>query len=341
MGEQARLPDDVLPNALREHYGLSAAALTYLPIGADSETAVYRVEAGGTDYFLKLRTRAGFSARSLIVPRFLHDRGLPHIPAPLSALGGAAWVDLGDYALSLYPFIEGRAAVQAGLTEADWREFGATMKRVHASSLPPDLEPVVPHESYIPSRREVLTELRRCLAAGAFSDPVQRELAAFWEAREDLISRVVDRSDALADRLRTAALPPVLCHADLHTWNVLVDAAGQFWVVDWDETVLAPKERDLMFVVGGIGPDLVKPAETACFLQGYGDPVVDPLALAYYRYAWAVQDIAAYAEEALLRDELREETRRAALDGFKNLFEPGSIVSIAFASEGARGREYP
>lgn len=25
------------------------------------------------------------------------------------------------------------------------------------------------------------------------------------------------------------------------------------WIVDWDEVILAPKECDLMFVVGGIG----------------------------------------------------------------------------------------
>jgi spectinomycin phosphotransferase len=44
----------------------------------------------------------------------------------------------------------------------------------------------------------------------------------------------------------------VLCHADLHTWNVLVDGDGRLWLVDWDEAILAPRERDLMFLVGGI-----------------------------------------------------------------------------------------
>jgi len=334
MGEQAKLPNQALITTLRTHYGLSVSALTYLPIGADSESAVYRVEAAdGALYFLKLRTRAGFSVKSLAVPRFLQDRGLSHILAPLSTLSGALWVDLGGYFLSLYPFIEGRTAVEAGLTEQDWHELGATLRQVHESPLPPDLRPVVPPESYVPSRRGVITELERLPAAGSFRDPIQRELAAFWQSRKDEIDLVVNRSDALAEQLRQASLPLVLCHADLHTWNVLVDAAAQFWLVDWDETVLAPKERDLMFVIGGIGPGLVKPNETAFFLQGYGGPVIDPLALAYYRYAWAAQDIAAYAEEALLRDELRAETRRAALDGFKGLFEPGRIVSIALAWE--------
>jgi spectinomycin phosphotransferase len=332
MGEQAKLSDQLLITTLRAHYGISVSLLTYLPIGADSESAVYRVQAtDGVPYFLKLRTRGGFSLKSLSIPRFLLDRGLPHILAPLSTLSGALMVDLEGYVLSLYPFIEGRTAVEAGLPERDWREFGAILKQVHESPLPPDLRPIVPSESYVPSRRGLITELERLLAAGSFGDPIQRELAAFWLPKKDEIDWVVNRSDALAEQLRQASLPLVLCHADLHTWNLLVDSFGGFWVIDWDETVLAPKERDLMFVIGGIGANLVKPSETGCFLKGYGDPAVDALALAYYRYAWAVQDMAAYAEVAFLRNELSAETRRAALDGFKSLFEPGQIVSIALA----------
>jgi hypothetical protein len=54
--------------------------------------------------------------------------------------------------------------------------------------------------------------------------------------------------------------------------------------------------------------------------------------LAYYRAAWAVQDIASYGQEALLMPALGEETRRAAVAGFMGLFEPGNIIDVARAS---------
>ena len=42
-----------------------------------------------------------------------------------------------------------------------------------------------------------------------------------------------------------------------------------------------------------------------------------------------MQDIAAYGEEVLLTPALGQGTRRAALEGLMDLFEPGNIVDLA------------
>jgi spectinomycin phosphotransferase len=331
MLEPPNLADEAIVAALRAHYGISIAALTFLPLGADSASSVYRVDAAdGATYFLKARAGAGFSAPSLAVPHYLYSQGVPHIVAPLPTVAQALWVGVHDFALSLYPFIDAHMGADVGLSEQHWRALGATLHQIHTHQLPPYLMQVVRRETFTPSRRDVFAAVAAAVAKQDFADPLQRELAAFWRARQDDIHTVVERADALGRQLRQASLPLALCHADLHTWNVLLDSAGQLWIVDWDETVLAPKERDLMFVIGGIGRDLVSPQETTCFLQGYGDSPIDPHALKYYRYAWAVQDIAAYAEEVF--SDLGELSRRNALRHFIGLFEPGEIVAIARAS---------
>ncbi len=322
--------------ALHAHYGISISALTFLPLGNDSASAAYRVQAAdGTIYFLKVRPGAGFSLPSLAVPHYFHDRGVPHIVAPLPTIAQALWVSVNDFALSLYPFIDGRMGAHVGLSEQHWRTLGAMLRQIHTDPLTPDLMQIVRREPFIPSRRSVITELEAAVAKQAFASPVEHELAAFWHARRDEIHRLVDRADALGRQLRQASAPLVVCHADLHAWNVLLDTTGQLWLVDWDDTILALKERDLMFVVGGIGRDLVSPRDTACFLQGYGDTMIDPLALTYYRYAWAVQDMAAYGERAFFLPDLGDETRRDAVHGFMDMFEPGNIVALAFASDGS------
>ncbi|HXF62609.1 MAG TPA: aminoglycoside phosphotransferase family protein [Caldilineaceae bacterium] len=340
MYEPPNLAGETIAGALFAHYAISADALTFLPLGNDSATAVYRVRAsGGTEYFLKLRAGASFSAPSLLIPRYLQDQGLPHILAPLPTVAQALWVVVDDFALTLYPYIDGRIGAEVGLTEQQWRAFGALMRQVHAVRLPPALAQIVPRERFIPSRRNVIDELEAAIARQAFANAAERELAAFWQARRDVIRQVVDRADRLGERLRQAAAPLALCHADMHPWNVLLEAdptGEQWWLVDWDETILALKERDLMFVVGSIGRDLVKPQETACFMQGYGDgegaTPIDLDALTYYRYAWAVQDIAAYGEEVFFLPDRSEDSRRKALQGLMSLFEPGNIVDLALSS---------
>jgi spectinomycin phosphotransferase len=335
MREPPKLADATITAALQAHYGISNAALAFLPIGADAASSVYRVEAtDGKAYLLKARADAGFSVPSLLVPRFLHSQGVPHIVAPLPTTAQTLWFSIHDFALSLYPFVDAQTAADVGLSEEHWRALGTTVKQIHTSRLPPDLLQIIPHETYTPSRRNVMAELETAIATQTFADPIQRELAAFWHARSDEIGALLERADTLGRQLRQAARPLVLCHADLHTWNVLLDAAQQLWLVDWDETMLAPKERDLMFVIEGIGRDLVKPHETACFLQGYGDTTIDQSALVYYRYAWAVQDMGAYGEEIFFSPDRSEETRRDALHAFMNMFEPGNIVAIACASDG-------
>jgi spectinomycin phosphotransferase len=334
MREPPNLADAAIVAALHAHYHIGIAGLTFLPIGNDSATSVYRVEASdGAVYFLKLRAGAGFSVPSLVIPHYLYNQGVPHIVAPLSTISGNLWAGVHDFALSLYPFIDARPAAHIGLSEQHWQALGATLQQIHSSQLPPELLRIVPRETFTPARRHVLTDLAAAIAKQAFAGPLERELAAFWHARRDDIRTVVDRADALGRRLRLASLPNVLCHADLHTWNVLLDTDQQIWIVDWDETILAPKERDLMFVIGGIARDLVSSPETACFLQGYADSAIDQQALVYYRYAWALQDMGAFGEMVFFSPDAGELSRREALDGFVDMFEPGNIVALALASE--------
>src|SRR5829696_4011929 len=107
----------------------------------------------------------------------------------------------------------------------------------------------------------------------------------------------------------------VLCHGDLHTANLLVGADDRLAVVDWDGLLLAPRERDLMFVTG---------EERTRFLEGYGPATLDRTVLAYYRWEWVVQELADYGTR-VLDDRLGEQTRRQAVAEFARLFAPGDV----------------
>ena len=57
-------------------------------------------------------------------------------------------------------------------------------------------------------------------------------------------------------------LPAGRLHA-IGAGNLLIDAKGSLYIVDWDHPIMAPKERDLMFVGGGVGSAWYRPQEEA------------------------------------------------------------------------------
>lgn len=339
------LSQDVLIAALRGQYGIAVADadLAFLPLGNDAAAWVYRARGGdGAESFVKLRSRLPSEA-DLRVPRYLCEQGITQVVAPLPTLAGELWAPVGPYALIVYPFIAGVSGkASGGLLDRQWREYGAILRRIHEVALPPELECILPREQYTSPSIELVRRLDAAVetigvdeAAGSrshASDPLTRELAAYWRSRRDEIHGLVARVEELGARLARAAPPFVLTHGDIHTSNVHLDRRGCVWIVDWDETALAPRERDLMFVVGGIHASLVGPREERLFFEGYGPLAPDPLALAYYRYVWAVQDVGADGEQVLLLPNAGEVTRREGLEGLMALFAPGGIVSIAHAS---------
>ena len=337
MLEPPALAGDTLVGALETGFGIRLVGLVFLPVGNDPASWAYRVEvAGGRSLFLKVRAGAG-AMPGAAVPWYLHRHGVPLVPAPVPTGAGTPWLAVDGFAVALYPLLDAATGTEVGLSRADWRELGTAVARAHALPPTPELAGLSGRETFRPSRRELLPRLEAEVAAADPTDPVAGALAGFWKARQEVIGALVDRADRLSRRLALEPSRQVLCHGDLHTWNVLVDADRRLWIVDWDEAVLAPRERDLMFVVGGIGHGLVQPGDTDSFLEGYGETSIDPRRLAYYRAAWAVQDIAAYGEQVLLAPDLGEVTRRAALEGFMDLFAPGNIVELAGRVAGRSG----
>jgi spectinomycin phosphotransferase len=158
-------------------------------------------------------------------------------------------------------------------------------------------------------------------------------LAAFITAKRDEIADLVGRAERLARVLLTRSPAFVLCHSDIHAGNILISVDNAFYIVDWDNPITAPKERDLMFVGGGQGFVGHTPQEEeTLFYRGYGEAQIDPVALAYYRYERIIQDIAVYCEQLFLSEEGGEDRARA-LRHFASNFLPDGTIEIAFKSD--------
>ena len=109
---------------------------------------------------------------------------------------------------------------------------------------------------------------------------------------------------------------------------MLITQYNDLYIVDWDNPLLAPKERDLMFIGGGIDNIWKRQQDIVVFYEGYGNAEIDLKVLAYYRYERIIEDLAAYGEQLLSTDEGGSDREQAYLR-FAGNFEPGETIGIA------------
>ncbi len=321
------LPDDGIAACLREHYELRVDRISFLPIG-DANSAHYRVEAAeGQTYFLKLR-HEDLDDMAVEVPAALHARGIEHVMAPVATVTRRLRITDRGFHWILYPYVAGHNAFDVPLSPAQWVALGETVRAVHEAVLPEALSARVPKEAYAPRWRDRVRTYQRSVETGIHLDSIAVRLAAFWSEKRDEILTLVERAEELGEALRRrTAGAIVLCHTDLHAWNILADAEDRLYIVDWDNPLLAPKERDLMFVGGGVGGTWNSPEEEAWFYEGYGAADIDRTALSYYRYERIVEDLAVFADQ-IFGMQGSEQDRVKALRVTEQ-FLPGQVVEIA------------
>ena len=321
MLEKPDLADAIIIERLQSHYGLLVRALEFMPVGNDQRAWAYRVETAAGDCFLKLRA-GGTKPASLIAPHYLKSRGIDAVVAPLETVSGALLLSDGDFDYILYPFIEGKSDWKMSIARNQWRAWGEILRRIHGSALSPQLHDTTEREQFGVKWLDTIDRVEDILRRRDYRGSIAAEAARVWAAQAAEIARCRRRYREMGALLAAAQPPFVLCHADIHTANIILDAQGEIRIVDWDETLIAPKERDLMFFV----EDGHSPEETAAFFAGYGDDAINWLALAYYKYDWVLQEFADYGERIFLSDKIGARDLESALFEFKRLFEPDDVI---------------
>jgi spectinomycin phosphotransferase len=330
MLEKPDIADERIISNLQKQYGVEVARLEFLPLGADMGTAVYRVIAeDGTAYFLKLRK--GFEEIIVTVPLFLKSEGIQEIITPFQAKSKEHWADFGEYKIILYPFIEGADGFERELTDNHRLTLGAALKAIHSAQIPSKLKKHIPKETFSPKWRERLKSFQVLIENRTFKDPTAAKLAGFMKSKRREIDRLLARTEELALEVQSQALEFVLCHTDIHGGNILIRTDGQLpvlYIVDWDNPLLAPKERDLMFIGGGIDNLWKSARNEAMFYEGYSKAKINLSALTYYRYERVIEDLAVVAGQLLLTDEGGVDRERS-YGWFTSNFEPGNTIDIA------------
>ncbi|TDC35167.1 aminoglycoside phosphotransferase family protein [Micromonospora sp. 15K316] len=265
---------------------VEVARLVFMPVGLDGDAWAYRVDTrDGERYFLKLR-RGEFSPAAVLLPGLLRAHGVSQVVAPIGLPEGGAARRFDDHQLLLYPFHDGGSLWGRGLTDRQWYEYGQFLSRLHAVTPSTDIAAVLPVETYRSRAGERLGTRAEQAAAS-------ETLGAFWNRYGAALQRLSARVDDLASHVTHGR--HVICHADIHPGNLIADGGGPLHVVDWDAPILAPRERDLMFIYSrDFGDHPVDAHRAALFHRGYGPLEPDRNLLNYYRSERHLDEVAAF-----------------------------------------------
>lgn len=330
--DDPRLDQHQLTTCLETHYGVQARTIDFVPLGYDLQTAIHRVVADdGTEYFFKTRFGPPKGA-SLEVPRVLTDAGIPNILAPIPTRSGDLWAPLGDdfgHTATLFPFLRCRDAMTAGMNDAQWREFGRTMRAVHDSGLHDRFRDTIRTEAFDLSSAALVRQVTDAVSGWCFTSPAAERFAAFWREHTSQVEALLDRAEELGRALQGRSFDMVLCHADIHAANILVADDGRIWLVDWDGPAIAPRERDLLFVVGSRIAREVTPGEERLFFEAYGEADIDEDALRYFRYERIIEDIGEIGKSIFFTPNRSDAAREDEAALARSFFAPGGDIARA------------
>lgn len=252
-----------LASLLERHWGFPRANLEYLPVGFGSHH--WRAEnSRGVERFVTVDDlEAGFQAgpdadaafaaleRAYRTAATLRDEArLDFVVAPLPDEDGHVIRRVTDrYAVSVLPLVEGKTSTWGSYESSeDRRRMGAVLGRLHAASghVPADLPR---REDFtLPARDalvEALQDFDQPWSTGPFAEPARQLL----RERTDEIDRRLQGYDELVARVRETSDAWVVTHGEPHRANVIWGPRGSVHLVDWDTTLIAPRERDLRMVL--------------------------------------------------------------------------------------------
>ncbi|KTD75107.1 aminoglycoside phosphotransferase family protein [Legionella waltersii] len=324
------IPEQELIELLKSHYGLCAYSAKILPLGADMNASIYKAETHSNSYFVKI-IHDVLQDSPIEIMKLLHDSGIKHIISPIKSLEGKLVKILPHFKLIVYPFIEGENGFDRKLTKTEWIELGRVLKQIHSIQVPAAIQSNLRTEDFSTKWIILAGLLHDKINANTINSDVNVEFKRFFNDHFDKISRLIHSAKVLSKSIQSTRCNNVLCHSDIHAGNILINSQETFYIIDWDNPIMAPKERDLMFIGGGVGNVWNIPQESSYFFEGYGKAQINDEMLSYYRYVRILEDVVLYAED-ILSPKQHDQSKRLSLYCFKSQFEENGVIDIAFRS---------
>lgn len=311
-------------DVLASRWGLPDVSLSYLPLGGGSHHWLAEaISCEAQRWFVTLDGYRPAWASPERLQRAMetayalrHRANLDFVVAPIPDRDGKVLATLngGRWTVAVFPFVTLAASKSGFASDGDRAKAQRLVARVHQANarIPTDLAPR--HDLAIAQRAALFAALDRLgtrWSGGPYAESARSLLAAHKRA----VERAFSRYDALAATVFADPTPWVITHGEPHAGNAVKRRDGQeLLLVDWDTVALAPRERDLWQLLGG---DADPTLDLHAYWSVYGeeaDRTVSEAALALFRLAWDLNEVAVYVGW-YTRPHVDSDDMRAGWDG--------------------------
>ncbi len=228
-----------LKDILTKHYKLSIKTLTKWKRGYVGETYVLKTK--NQKYFVKIvdLNSSENIKKSLPILKELHEQGVEKINYPIITINNKLGISFEKKFLTLYNFIEG-----VNDFNYNFEKYSELIALIHSKTT--SIVGTPKKENFSIPFLKNLTRDTKTLTKKEFSNIYQKKLQKIFIDNQSWFIPKLQRLVSLSSNLQRRHFDLVLTHGDA-PGNIIHNDKGEVSLIDWDDLLLAPRERDTWF----------------------------------------------------------------------------------------------
>jgi len=299
----------LLNDVIREKFGIRVVSFTLVPKWEAARG--YIVESSNhKSFFLKIYWDDKIPDSAF---RFADDlfarAGIVNIAHPIPTSHGQMRIHIRGFQIALFDWISGRTAEEHKLADTQSERLGELLAKIHQTKT--IIGDYSVRETFaIPFKNRFLAIFDSMSKITNKSTKYRTRLKLFLGPHRQEFMRELETLERLQRKVKTLNLEFVNCHGEPSPGNILSSDNGEVHLLDWDDPICAPKEKDLLFFKDNFEP----------VMKGYsafsGDTVIDQDVLEFYGHMWNLGEIAYYGSKLLFENH-SDEQNQIWLDNLK------------------------
>jgi len=292
---ESKIDKSLLKKVIQEKFGISVINVTLVPKWEAARG--YVIESSNhKSFFLKIYWDDKIPDSAF---RFADDlfaeAGTVNIAHPIPTSHGQMRVHIHDFQIALFDWISGRTAEEDKLADTQLERLGELLAKIHQSKT--IIGDYSVRETFaIPFKNRFLAIFDSMSKITSKSTKYRTRLKLFLEPHRQKFMRELETLEKLQRKVKAMKLEFVNCHGEPSPGNILCSDTGEIHLLDWDDPIFAPKEKDLLFFKDNVEP----------VMKGYGvfskDSIIDRDLMEFYGHMWNLGEIAYYGGKLLFEN---------------------------------------